>query len=524
MPAVCIFGQVSKTVKMEEAGTLKYIVDYGELVKISNLTLEGVMDARDFKTIRDLMTNVHKLNIKEAKILSYTGTDGTISQETEYKADEIPPFSFYDPEKRRNREFLKYVQMSDQVTSIGKAAFLNAWGLEGITLSKSLEVIDDYAFVSCKSLVSVSLPESLKKIGEKAFYESWMQELLIPVSVEHIGEEAFSGCKLTSVYVLKDSPVNLSAAPNAFAGSYFSHVQNSVLYVPKGSKNAYSNATGWKKFDMIAEYEPDAPFTVRKSVRLEKAGSLHSHLNETEQRAVTDMTVTGPVSDQDFRTIGEMFKITNLDLENAETDVILGANDRNYLTTLILPKNARRLGGYMSFSNCKKLVSVVLPPNLETIGGKAFYNCVKLSSVDFPATLKEIGEGAFEQCSSIESVDISATSIEQLSSLAFSKCTNLKSALLPPKLLVIHYQAFSTCKSLVSIEIPEYVSSIGDYAFAWCTSLESVKINRKSPPKIFDNTFEKVDKNTCTLIIPKGTKADYQANYQWAKFKNIVEQ
>ena len=87
--------------------------------------------------------------------------------------------------------------------------------------------IGDYAFSGCSGLTSVTIGNS----------------------VESIGSEAFSGCGgLTSVISYIKEPFRIY--DSMFSGSSY---DNATLYVPKGSKAAYENANGWKKFKKIVE-------------------------------------------------------------------------------------------------------------------------------------------------------------------------------------------------------------------------------------------------------------------------------
>jgi len=58
-----------------------------------------------------------------------------------------------------------------------------------------------------------------------------------------------------------------------------------------------------------------------------------------------------------------------------------------------------------TFSNCKKLETVVLPPNLERIDEVAFQGCTALKAIAFPRALQFILESAFEDCSALTTLE-----------------------------------------------------------------------------------------------------------------------
>ena len=132
-----------------------------------------------------------------------------------------------------------------------------------------------------------------------------------------------------------------------------------------------------------------------------------------------------------------------------------------------------------------KLVSVVLPNTIKTIGKEAFFFCSNLSSINIPASVISVGESAFWGCSSLKSINIPFLS--RIESGAFGR-TGITSVNIPPSVTSIGDDAFSTCSSLVSVSIPESVTAIGKEAFKDCTSLLSVTIPN-SVTAIEERTF-----------------------------------
>jgi len=69
------------------------------------------------------------------------------------------------------------------------------------------------------------------------------------------------------------------------------------------------------------------------------------------------------------------------------------------------------------------------------------------------------------------------------------------------------------------------VTSIGNHAFFGCNGLTSIYAYPITPIDLSSssNVFYDVNESTCTLYVPKGSKAAYQAAAQWQDFSNIVE-
>jgi hypothetical protein len=78
-----------------------------------------------------------------------------------------------------------------------------------------------------------------------------LAEITIPESVTEICSNAFVYCEnLTKIYVRS------SKAPQIDISSFYDKTtQNATLYVPVGSKEAYSKADYWKNFAHIEEYD-----------------------------------------------------------------------------------------------------------------------------------------------------------------------------------------------------------------------------------------------------------------------------
>ena len=104
------------------------------------------------------------------------------------------------------------------------------------------------AFAHCSNITSVDLGNHLTTIDTQAFFGcNSLKAITIPASVATIKWNAFGGCKnLTTVIVEITNPISIT-------NDMFPGAPNGTLYVPQGSKAAYSEATGWNRFAHIVE-------------------------------------------------------------------------------------------------------------------------------------------------------------------------------------------------------------------------------------------------------------------------------
>lgn len=67
------WSQVSKTITVTTAGTLTSLLTDNEKSTITNLTIEGTIDARDIVCLRDNLSSLRSLDMSAVTIQSYDG-------------------------------------------------------------------------------------------------------------------------------------------------------------------------------------------------------------------------------------------------------------------------------------------------------------------------------------------------------------------------------------------------------------------------------------------------------------------
>lgn len=143
---------------------------------------------------------------------------------------------------------LATVNIPNGSTYIGKYAFYGCDSLKTITIPNTVTYIGKYAFNGCEHLVSANLPTEIKYLGVGAFAYTPITSINIPLSLDSLKSSFYECKKLKTIWNYNPKPIKLSD---------FSDTDKStcILYVPKGSLNAYTEAEGWSDFRKIVEFD-----------------------------------------------------------------------------------------------------------------------------------------------------------------------------------------------------------------------------------------------------------------------------
>lgn len=167
-------------------------------------------------------------------------------------------------------DLLTTVRLSKNLKSIGEAAFNHCDVLSTISLPDSLNYIGPIAFSHCKSLKHITIPahcfdnsqgetysafsksgletielkEGLSLIPNGTFADTNIQEVVIPSSVQRIGQSAFSDCKKLEKITLNEGLVSIE--PNVIKNTKITE-----LFIPATVEKIYiqffNSATMLKK-------------------------------------------------------------------------------------------------------------------------------------------------------------------------------------------------------------------------------------------------------------------------------------
>jgi hypothetical protein len=144
---------------------------------------------------------------------------------------------------------LKEIKLPSSCTTISYGAFKGCSSLSNIEFPSSMTSIGSEAFAHCDALDKIDLPKNLEKIWQSAFDESRIVELRLPESLTYIAKNAFSNCKIQSIYCGWNIPPTFE---NIWCEWNYKY---SNLYVPIGSEQKYKSTYPWHQFYNITEFE-----------------------------------------------------------------------------------------------------------------------------------------------------------------------------------------------------------------------------------------------------------------------------
>ena len=244
-----IQAAVSKTVNVSTAGTLHTYFTAGEKTTVTDLTVTGTIDVRDFKFMRDTLSALAKVNLSTVTIAEYLGTAGTSTGLNDYPANAIP-FKAFD----------------------GKSTLVS------IILPNSLKEIDDFAFRLCPGLTSIIIPVGVTKVLSNLFY---------------------ADVNLKNIQFNNPTPTNLSLIGNGDGETVLGMSgTNCNIYVPVGSTGGYNdgvwNLRSYNSYTVIGGQIPTGIKTASISkITISKQGETATISGLTVGETLTVYTLQG---------------------------------------------------------------------------------------------------------------------------------------------------------------------------------------------------------------------------------------
>lgn len=345
------------------------------------------------------------------------------------------------------------------------------------------------------------LPSSIVKIGDYAFSGANFEVLDIPANVKEIGAGIIQG---SSIATLNYNAVDCTSFGSLHRG-YSSNLRTVVI-----GDAVETVPAGFLLFNDELTIPATSSSCKVKSLTVGKSVSKIGTNAFTPAIYLTTLDYRSTYMDPNESRFG--INVENLTLAEGITSIPNYFLDYRTSPT----KNDLR---YLDFSPAGVLTSLNLPKSVKSIGKYAFVGQKNLAIVECEGS---VGESAFEQNRSLKAVVVKGT----IAKNAFRVCTNLLyviSGSLSPSAFIKHTFGSATgFHEFPYIELTENCRSIGSNALNDNSKLRIVKAPAV-PPTLTSTSFNDDTYTKGVLIVPVGSKTEYQKYTSWSKFATIVE-
>lgn len=389
-----------------------------------------------------------------------------------------------------------YQEVKYPVKVILAAAFMGCSSLRSVTISSGVRVIREKAFAGCRNLKIITIPDTVRTIGLNIFSRCSELQMMFIQSV------------IPPFVMLQSSFVDPSSS--------------CVLYVPKGSKQDYSQTKWCNGFISIQEKDGEsdqAPIPT----------SLQAVSAEVVQNEIVEFDVPsmGPISHNEITPKEAPIA------ECVETPVV------QRIETPMAERIEPRIAERIETPVVKRIESSIEKETLLPIAKsrpekKVDKNSILVDGLRFVIDERDIYVSVSLQDSATLSGDLIIPSevtylgksypVASITGSAFKNCTNLTTIKIAEGVSIIGNEAFKDCGRLTSVTLPSTISLIGEKTFKGCRRLTDVFIQNEEPPTVDSSESIIDDASFCTLIVPKGCKTVYSRKRWCRNFVSVTEE
>ena len=331
--------------------------------------------------------------------------------------------------------------------------------IKSLNLESGMTTIGDYAFFWLVKVRYVDIPEGVTSIGDYSFGGcAALEWLYIPYGVKTIGQSAFAFCISLQVVYMPYGVTSIGGGAFGFCTELYD-VAIPATVTTIGDQ-AFYYCSALRYIDNFATNPQSINANVFEGVDKTKCSLYVPDYAEANYNKPTwiEFSKETILSSWDFEGTSLRY---SMDFETGTW---------TFTGTGVLPDREKyySMSDFFFSYNVNKLV---LPSGLTGIGKYNFADLYTLFFVTIPNGVAILGEYAFERCYALETV-----------------------------------------------EIPSSTVVIKDNAFAYCESLKTVYNYATVPQSINAEVFDGVDISKCTLYVPQGCKAAYEAAPVWKDF------
>ena len=340
--------------------------------------------------------------------------------------------------------------------------------------------IESYAFRNCTSIVTVQIPDSVTRIDTGAF----------------------EGCTSLSEITISE---------------YITSLSNSIFYNCTSLETVYWNANGYS----LGSFSADL-FSTCTSLKTAVFGDTVEYITPKLFEgcaSLESVTFGSSLKGIGYSAFYGCTSIRDLLLPDGLTSIETNAFADCRIENIVIPDSIQEITS-SAFYNCNtiktaklpciaisaiskgNMISVIITSGTE-IPSHGFSDAGKLVSIVIPDTVDTIGTYAFKNCSSLESIQI-PDAVTVIPMYAFYGCSSLESITLSDNVHTIAKAAFENCSALSRIEIGDSLSDIDYDSFYGCNAVTYVKCPAIALPCISNDSLE-------TIIVTSGGRIEDHA-------------
>ena len=277
----------------------------------------------------------------------------------------------------KNCTALKSITLPDSVTRIAGSAFYNS-GLETITLSSKLQIIEGSAFRKCTALQSIIIQDSVTSIGSYCFAECEalssiqlgngltkieqytfnqcpaLQKVTLPYRLTSVAANAFTNCtQLTEVVIPR--------ATTSIANNVFSYPTKMTVYGVAGTyAETWASSVGAK---FVNQEKTAEDVQLNESAVVVNKGETYALVVTVTPKDFTD-TISWKSSNTSVATVSETGVITAKGIGTATIRVAVGNVSASCKVTVVQPVTniyLNKTSVSMEAENTEQLTASVYP-------------------------------------------------------------------------------------------------------------------------------------------------------------------
>ena len=355
------------------------------------------------------------------------------------------------------------------LTSLEESCFAECEHLQSIVLPSSIQSIGNFAFSGCKALSRIFIPEGVQTIGDYAFSNTDIETFYLPKNVTSIGRGVLSwNDKLVSIVVSPENQTFYSP------GGCNAIIKKSELRLMAGCGNTVIP-------DDVKYISYSAFEGIRSLTEIVLPAGLQS-VSQGAFRICSSLTSVVAKMETPFDVYADELGESPFTGISAECVLTVPAGKKEaYIAKGWTTKETDAEGLFLRIEEAQPVVDddiiVFADANVKAI-------CVanwdtnhdgELSKAEAEAvkTLNKNGGSNYEDQAFYRNTEITSfdelqyfTGLKAIEQAAFSNCSSLASVVLPPTITGIYANGFSDCSALEHITLTENIKTLGDNVFS----------------------------------------------------------